>query len=529
VQVLDANGQVLARARVVLGCTPSDQSTASALVVPLTVHPSLITAAVTGDTPSPAVFQDESLADDLGGQLGQLIALASQPGVTPLIDPGLVDELMQMAGGYQVQTPTGELTDGTGQQAAAAALESINGMIARGAAYRLPYGNPSLNAMAEVPNASRILAFSALDADDPLESLPLAVLVQGAAPTTDARQLISSLKPALVISDVLNPTATLQAADGISWVATTPAVTLEDLTGPLPSFTGASGIQPPAIRNARLIVAAAQGAPTVVVVDDAATAQLATSWLTGGWQPVDLTLAVNGLKAHNLSLTSEPPAIAVPAELVARLTTIMKQATQVADLGNDAATATLTGQRLLPTALSNTWDGDWIASMAWLFDASAKLEQQFNAGDVELHVAGEWYLSSTDNRMPITVVNNMGLPVTVRVRFTSENAQRLSVPETEPLIIDAGSTASVIATPQAHGNGSVMVTAQLYTLQGTRIGSPMRVQVVTTSAGRLGWIIIVGSGIAFVVATSLRVRQVRHQRKTGTATSNTPPMENQAQ
>jgi len=56
------------------------------------------------------------------------------------------------------------------------------------------------------------------------------------------------------------------------------------------------------------------------------------------------------------------------------------------------------------------------------------------------------------------------------------------------------------------------VTVTLVTRGGQTIGDPQYIQVVTTAAGRLGWIIIIGAGIAFVIATSLRVRQVRHQR-----------------
>jgi len=101
----------------------------------------------------------------------------------------------------------------------------------------------------------------------------------------------------------------------------------------------------------------------------------------------------------------------------------------------------------------------------------------------------------------------------VQVGFTSENPGRLNVPITEPVTIDPGATGSVVAMPQAYGNGSVSVKVQLFSLSGTVVGDSVRVQVVTTSAGRLGWMIIVGSGVAFVVATSLRVRQVRRTRK----------------
>jgi len=523
VQVLDDKGQVLAQARIAigypLGSTPPD----SALVVPLTARPSLLTPAATGDTPSPAVFQDESLFNDLSGQLGQMITLAERPGVTPLIDPALVAELTQMAAGYQVQLDDGTLADGHGQQAAQSALDRLGALVARGDAYRLPFGAPDFNAMATVPNATSILALSALDEADLLASLPVAVLMRGQAPTPGARQLVTGAMPDLIISDGLDTSATLQTAGSdANWVAVTPIKQLSGLKGPSPSFTGADAIQSPAARLAWLTVAAAQGSPVVVVADDSQSLQLVNQWLGDGWQPSPLAHMVATLTPADLALASEPPAVTLPDALSSKLTLTQYQVSVMSDLGNDPETATSEGRRLLLCALSTAWQGDWTTAAAWLDQASAKLDQQVGTGRVELHVAHDWILSSTDNRMPISVINGLGIPVTVQVRFASENPSRLSVPDTDPVTIDPGATASVIAMPQAGGNGSVQVKAQLYTLQGSPVGQPTAVQVVTTSAGRLGWMIIVGSGAAFVLATSLRVRQVRRSRQANAAVSPTP-------
>lgn len=510
VQVLDANDQVLARARLLLGYPADDQPAVSALVVPLTVSPTLVTPAVSGDTPSQAVFQNENLADDLAGGLGQLLTLALQPGVTPLIDPQLVDELTEMAAGYQVVGDDDQLAAGTGQEAAQAALDSINALIARGGAYRLPYGNPDINALAAAPDAAHLAQFLAPDAADPTASLPLALYIKGQAPSSDASKLITNLVPAMVVSDALDTAATLQTSgDAVRFVAATPVNTLGSLSGPAPYFSGAATMQPLMVRAARFAVTAGQGAPTVVVADDGASAQLATDWMGEGWAPVAITQAIQGLKPVNLAWTSQPAPATLPDDLAAALTRIQGELGVVADVGNDPQTSASEGRRLIPAALSATWQGDWAAASSWLQLASAKLEKQTGTGSVELHSAADWILSATNNRMPISVVNGLGIPVTVQVRFTSESPRLLNVPETDPVVIDPGATATVIAMPQAHGNGTVRVSMQLYTMHGKTVGSLAQVHVVTTAAGRLGWIIIIGSGIAFVVATSLRVRQVR--------------------
>jgi len=521
VQVLDANNQVLARARLILGY-PAGDAALSALVVPLTVRPSLIAPAVSGDTPSEAVFQNESLSADLSGELGQMLTLAEQPGITPLIDPELVDELTAQTGDYQVLGDDGQLTPGTGQEAAKLALDRIDALISRGGAYRLPYGDPDINALATVPDAVHLVTFTKIDSADPVAPLPLAILMKGQVVTPAAARLIVSMAPNMVISDAMDPSATLQTTgDSIHWVAATPVTTLEQINGPEPYFDGAATIQPQMARAARLAVAAGQGAPAVVLAGDGASAQLATTWVNEGWSPALLSQVIAGLTPTDLTWRSEASPMALPDGLTAKVTRIQEQLAVMTNLGDDPIGATTNGRRLIPAAVSATWQGDWASAATWLDLASAKLEQQLGTGGVEIHAAAVWYLSATTNRMPISVINSLGIPVTVKVRFTSDNPRLLNVPETDPVIIDPGATATVIGMPQAHANGTVQVSLQLYTMRGTKVGPPTQVEMVTTAAGRLGWIIIIGSGIAFVVATSLRVRQVRHSRKNSAVVSPT--------
>jgi len=297
------------------------------------------------------------------------------------------------------------------------------------------------------------------------------------------------------------------------WVAATPMAEAARLeAGPGPAFVDAGRAQAAMTRAAWFVVAAADGGPRVLLVTEGDDAVAAGEWLDAGWQPVGLAETLSGLGTVELEAVSGP---GLPAELASKMATIQRQVGVLRDLGNDPELALAEGQRLLPAAVSTSWGGDWDLALEWLGWAADDLNVKVGSGGVELHVAAEWYLSSTDNRMPISVENNTGIPVTVQVGFASENPGRLSVPITAPVTIDPGATGSVVAMPQAHGNGSVSVKVQLFSLSGTTVGSPVTVQVVTTSAGRLGWMIIVGSGLAFVVATSLRVRQVRRSRKTG--------------
>jgi len=511
VQVLNSRGQVLARARLML--STGDGPATSALLVPLTSRPSLVTPGdASANPPVPAVFRDDHLADDLQGNLGKLIALAAQPGVTALIDPALVDALTQMAAGYNVTTGD-TTTPGTGQDAAKSALTSLNSIITTGDAYRLPSGDPDVVALASLPQASSILTGAAQPpADGALAVLPLAVVATGAV-TDQVAALVDGVSPAVVLSDAVASQSTLQAgADAVPWVALTPPSSLDNLSGPAPDFTGAAAMQPPLNRMALLGIAAAAGAPVVTMAASGDDIDAANVWLDSGGRATGLAQTLAGLQPATPDWTPGATDSPPPSSLADDVAQTQKQLALLTDLGNQPQAAADLGNRVLPGAVASAWNGDWKSAQAWLQQATGDLNAHAGSGNVTLHVAGQWMLSSRDNRVPITVTNGMGMPVDVRVRFDSENPARLSVPETDLVTVAANSSASIIVNPLAEANGSVQVRVTLVTANGTVVDAPQDVQVVTTSAGRLGWAIIIGAGLVFVILTSLRVRQVRRQR-----------------
>jgi len=514
VQVLDSRGQVLARARLTLANPTADGPGASALVVPLTSAPSLVTAGdATATPPVPAVFRDDHLADDLQGGLGQLIALVGQPGVTALIDPALVGALTQMAAGYDVATDGAATpTPGTGQDAAKKALTSIDAIAADGNAYRLPNFSPDVVALAGLPQAASILAGAAqAPADGPLAGLGLAVVADGAI-TDQVRGLVDAVKPDVVLSDDLQGATQQDGDDGVPWVASTPSSTLSAITGPAPDFGGAAGLQPALNRVALLNIAAAQGAPVVALATTADDVTAADDWMNAGGAPTGLRQLLGGLTPSAFDWRTDQPASTPSDELVSAVNATQQNLAMLADLGNQPQAATDLGNQVLPGAVASSWNGDWASALAWVQQATSDLSARTGSGSITLHVAGQWMLSSRDNRVPITITNDMGMPVNVRVQFASENPARLSVPETDVVIVAPKASATVIVNPLAEANGSVQVTVALVTINGHPIGEPQVVQVVTTSAGRMGWAIIIGAGLIFVILTSLRVRQVRRQR-----------------
>jgi len=517
VQVLDSRGKVLARARLTLTVPAADGPATTALVVPLTSRPSLVAPGnPDASPPTAALFRDDHLADDLNGDLGKLITLAGQPGVTVLIDPALVESLTQMAAGYNVAADADTTpVAGAGQDAAKAALTSIDALAAGANAYRTPNYDPDIVALAGLPQAASTLANAAqAPSVGPLASLPLAVVADGAI-TDQVRALFDGVKPDVVLSDALQTSATIQSGDdGASWVALTPSVTLSNLTGPLPDFGGADALQSMLNRTALLTIASAQGTPVVTMVTSPDDVAAANNWLNSSGTPTGLAPLLAKVQRAAFDWRADMQVSLPSPDLAAAFAQTQQNLALLSDLGDQPQAASDLGNQVLPGSVASSWNGDWASALGWLQQSTSDLTEQ-TSGSVTLHVAAQWMLSSRDNRVPITITNDMGMPVKVRVRFASENQARLSIPETDVVTVAPKSSASVIVNPLAEANGSVQVTVTLVTVNDTPIGPQQVVQVVTTSAGRMGWVIIIGAGVVFVILTSLRVRQVRRQRSKG--------------
>ena len=513
VQVLDSRGKVLARARLTLTVPAVERPAAAALVVPLTSRPSLFTPGdPDANPPTTAVFADDHLADDLAGNLGKLITLADRPGVAALIDPALVDALTQMAAGYRVAAADGTTVAGKGQDAAKAALASIVDAASWVHVFRLPRADPDVVALAALPQAGSILADAAkAPTSGPLARLPLAMVANGAV-TDQVKALVDGVKPAIVFSDAFLPAATTQIDNaGVYWVALTPSSAWNNLTGPLPEFGGAATLQATLNRTAMVTLASAENNPIVTMVTSPDDLAAANSWFGAGGLPDLLVGLGTSFSSDTFDWRTDLPASSPSADLVAAVGQTQQNLANLADLGNQPRQAGDLGNQVLPAAVASAWGGDWSSALDWLQQSTSDLAAQTN-GTVTLHVAAQWMLSSRDNRVPITITNDTGMPVYVRVRFASENPARVSVPETDVVTVATGSSATVVVNPVTEANGSVQVSVTLVTINGTPIGDVQRVQVVTTSAGRMGWVIIIGAGVVFVILTSLRVRQVRRQR-----------------
>ena len=237
-------------------------------------------------------------------------------------------------------------------------------------------------------------------------------------------------------------------------------------------------------------------------------AAAAPRWLTRT-ALADLLRADPDGPAATLTLPSKPATL--PSSRCRQRGTLADDFDEYRDLvpaSELSAAETATLSRLV----SGWWIGDrtataWRAAVNRTVSASAVNER------VGLAASPRVLMSSRTNEFPITVSNGLAEPIRVRVVFTSDNAQRMSIPPSAVITVGAGQSQTVNVRPEASSNGLVNVTAELQTETGRTVGRNTRIAVEVTDLGVIGWIIVVVSGVVLVAATVLRIRQVRRKQR----------------
>ena len=131
---------------------------------------------------------------------------------------------------------------------------------------------------------------------------------------------------------------------------------------------------------------------------------------------------------------------------------------------------------------------------------------------ITISAARGFVMGSRTSDFPVTIANGMTTDVRVRMNFTSEVPQRISVPPTEVETVPAGESLTLNVAPEATSNGVVQVIAQLETAGGQAFGEEVPIQITATEFGRVGWLIIIVSGAVVLGGTVLRIRAVRAER-----------------
>ena len=428
------------------------------------------------------VFTDDHLAGELRGRLSRLLDFAERPGATFAIDPGLVDEVRALTENHIVGgTTTGPVPE------ASAWLARLEALIRSGHGFRLPYANPNLRESFITGNpdsVSRVLNRSqeaSAANGNPAALLPLAVL-------GGSEEFASSLSPSAVM---ISPACTGHT-DRVVGSTVFPLATLRPL-----SFVPQRVSQH--IR-AEEVVGALSGRPTVRIVESEADMATIVSLGSQGRTLTPLTglpRTPDGDCAATTPVSSDP-------EVSGKLQAWIRAVPFALELSGPAIEARVA--RIATNAMSRNLTP--AETLAYLAEAARFLP---NEDELLLRSQPSVVMAARDNQFPLSVSNRSASPVRVKVTFTSSNPQRIRVGDTEVVELSAGETTSINAEVHATSNGIVDVTAQLSTESGRRLGDIHTIEIVSTEAGLIGWVIIVASAVLVIGGTVWRIRAVQRE------------------
>lgn len=487
-----SNYQVLTRTRTFYVTPPEKR-------LPLT---SIVLLSATPTKVRPDVFANERLAGELTGRLDTLVGLADRSGMSWLVDPALIDEVVDMADGYTVLD--GDATrPGTGQQAAQAWLERFRALRDDDGARTL-FANPDVLG-AERNEAAKVLdhAVAAAATVDELDDLPLVVLPHGgvAGPGTPA-WLRDAKADAIAVTTAGRGPAVTRGPAGSTLLRLAPSATA---AGP---GTDAGPVQRTQRQYAEAILGG--GLARLITTPEDAAADGATSprWLAR--TSLD-DLLDDGPAGAVAGLTLPAKTSTLPASRFRQLGALADDFAGYRDLVPDSVLARdepATLSRLVSTGwIGDSTAGAWTAAVTGAFSASAI------AGKVGLAASPRVVMSSRSNEFPVTVINRLAEPVVVRVVFASDNPQRISIADSAPITVGPGQSQTINVRPEASSNGLVNVTASLRTASGEPVGRSTRIAVEVTDLGMIGWIIVIISGVVLLATTALRIRQVRRKQR----------------
>lgn len=483
-----SNYQVLARGRTFYVTAPEQR-------LPLT---SIVLLAATPTKVRPDVFVSERLVGELTGRLDTMVELAGRPGDSWLVDPALIDEVTDMADGYQVLEGDGT-RPGTGQAAALAWLQRFRALPdGRGA--RTLFANPDVlgaekNAATDVVGRAEAAMTIAELKDLPLLVLPHAGV---AAPTTAA--FVEAADPdALLLSDA-GRGAVLADSGADSAVLR--------LAAPV-APAGPGDQDGPVQRQQRQYAEAifGEGLVRLISTADDANSEAAPRWL----QRTGLNELLERTPSGSAIPTPPAKPTTLPAGRFRQLKAMAGDFSRYAALVPESAMAADAPQ-VLSRMVSAWWIGNQSAG-AWIGAVNDGVGTSEVNANVTLSASPRVLMSSRTNEFPVTVSNQLAEPIQVRVVFSSDNPQRLTIPASDVITVGPGQNQTVNVRPQATANGLVNVTAALQTAAGTPVGRTTRIAVEVTDLGMIGWIIVIVSGVVLVAATALRIRQVRRKQK----------------
>jgi hypothetical protein len=509
-------------------------------VVTLSSRPSLVSAPT---ATTRGVFVDDHLAAEIrpGGRLDVLLRAADRGDVSFAVDPALVDEVQTMRAGYEVLQEGDRTREGPGGADAERWLTGFGRLVAERDGYRLLYGSVDVAALAHHHKPDVLAAsVAASRAVELTATLPLLVWPGSGNADTATLALAQTTKPEAVL---LSDTSTR---------ATAPLLQpLQVGQAPIASYTAAAFAGGPAPEPSESPVHLQQRL-------------LAESWLQASTEPAGTTLGQVRVISTSAQARGGDGAVKAPWIKQTTLSRLLQSrpatwgrqlqytethrgreltVRQLADLDRLSRSWATWQELLVDPASAKARSGAALARLASTRGRSSKsfasyvrpqlqtLDRLLNA--IQISVTPKVLTPRSRVSFPITIRNTLPAAgddgdvnaVRVGLGFESANSQRLTVQPIEAKTVRAGQNLQSEALVDAKTNGTVRVTAQLYTPSGRPVGQLRTIDVTASQAGTVGWFIAIGAGIVLVGTTALRIRQVSRERARAATAAEPEPID----
>lgn len=502
----------------------------------------------------PRTFTDDDLATSVStGRLDRLLrtveAVAADIPLTLVVDPEILDELAVMSSGdYRVATGA-TLTPGTGGPAAASWLARLRAVLDEHPGLELqltPFADPDVESLVRngltwstgADAAAQTRVTEALGGRTPPttlawpanETLSQDTLTEVRAHGATTVVLDDRTLPGGDRSVPLDALAPVQTPQGSTLAAVT-STAIQKLVAPVLSVGGTGPIDlPKLVAQVAVRAAADPTRPHYVVIapprdlDPSAFAAralrdtAATSWS----RPVTVRDAVRLVAPvdHGPLTSPKDPGPALPPatiDVARQLTEAVPGLASMFVSARDAAAVVGT----LPDAVQRAESAAWLTAPALGGQYTAALVKRVAAVTSAVRIVtpstGTYTLASQNSPLPVTVTNDLSVPVRVRVSVSTVNglpgfeAEDVGVREIAPR---TNVTLKIPVDVQRAGRFQVL--ARLSTPTRDPLGDPVPLSVRSTALGTIGIVITIAAGAVLVLALLVRlVVRLRRRRKPG--------------
>jgi hypothetical protein len=494
-------------------------------------------------------FYDDDLAASVaGGRLDNLLRIgaAQHMPLTWAVDPELLDSLRRMSGPYSVRGK-----EGTRNAAAKAWLDRARSDLADATVLPLPYADPDLAATATgplAPDAGRAfqLGREILRRDIGNEGSARFAWPAGDTLPPDVESLLSGQgvkgvvvpDSALPLAEQLYYTPTAAAPLGAGALGTMSAlVTDPQLAGHVAAGTTQDG---PRLAVQRFLADAA-----LIALERPNDARDVVVAPPRTWEPLNdyaqlllqLTVAVPWVRPITLDavLADEPsaaprtrapvgPGVLPPDQLrrvLAQRTDLERLRSILTDPKRAPEEVTALDDALL-RAVSSSWGADGGAGARLTTSVGAELTRQ--VGRLRFVAGGLVTMTGRSGGIPLTIQNDLGQPVRIRVRLDSKQRlqlERKAYERGEEVVIPPG-VYPLVVKGKATTGGLFPINVELLAPDGSSLGIRRTLRVRSTAYGAVALTV---TGVAFgllLVASATRLVQRRRKARGGTPTAPEP-------